>query len=641
LRSGALDGYLGASPPAPVPPSEPTSERRDDDPSIPDDRPAPEASADEATPDDASAVDDAADDAPATDDAAPTFAIDDDPSLRQHLRGRWGALPTGRRRLILALVGLGIVAWAIVTWWPERVVGPAPLSEREANARAEWAAILRQSPEPLGLRVAAGTLGPGDAQMPDDRYEDYYSHVHPDSTRFSVVVVSTDFAPDVAVRTPGGETVAASALLRTARRAEAAGLVGPGRFEITVTSRESDGEGSYEVLVVPETPVDSLYAGDEPRVDTLGGGVRLGGRFERPYGLVAQGGVPVVVRVVSAAFVPRVELLGPGGALDGASALVERRSQGDSLHGVLLRYLPGWDAPYRLIVSSETPGASGPYAIEVAPVQTRELRADGRGLTSTLGDASWLVGPRYVDYYRFTTRAGMRTTVTASSTELPPALRLWRAEGRGGGQRAIGEAPNDGGAFSAQIAVPPEPGEYLLEVTTGGRDTTAAIGGPYSVVVRSEPVAPPPPRTPREPSRPAPRSDTGATSRTFGVSASATGQSGGSSFQVSVTQVALSYPAGRTRIQLSVSVRSVDYTGNWAPWASFVSKGYVLDDQGRRYSAAAGESASPSGPAAEPGTVRRGTAVFYAAGTVTGQSRFRYVASLGEASVTLSIPVPA
>jgi hypothetical protein len=235
----------------------------------------------------------------------------------------------------------------------------------------------------------------------------------------------------------------------------------------------------------------------------------------------------------------------------------------------------------------------------------------------------------------------MRTTVTATSRDLPPALRLWRAEGRGGGQRAVGEAPNPGGAFSAQLAVPPEPGEYLLELTTGGRDTTTAIGGAYSVVVRSEPLAPPPPRAPRDAPDADPRPDTGATSRTFGVSASATGRSGGSTFQVSVTQVAISYPAGRTRVQLSVSVRSVDYTGNWAPWASFVSKGYLLDDQGRRYSPAAGESSSPSGPTAEPGTVRRGTAVFYAAGTVTGQSRIRYVASLGEASVTLSIPVPA
>ena len=92
-------------------------------------------------------------------------------------------------------------------------------------------------------------------------------------------------------------------------------------------------------------------------------------------------------------------------------------------------------------------------------------------------------------------------------------------------------------------------------------------------------------------------------------------------------------------MQVSVSVRSVDYTGEWAPWSRFASRSYLIDDDGRRYASSSGESVSPSGPRAEPGTVRRGTVVFYGKGTRTGQSRFQLVASIGASSVTVPLPV--
>ena len=553
-------------------------------------------------------------------------SLDDDPSLRAHLRERWTALPR-RARLGVAALAAGLVAWA--GWAVVQERAPAPAERRAAVARAEWAAIVRQSPDPLGAGLVAGTLGPGDAQAPDGRYTDFLVHTHTDSAGFSVVVTSADFAPDVTVRRPDGQTVAASDLLRTASRAEVSGLVGPGRFEITVTGLARRAEGDYEVSVVPATAIDSLYAGDEPRADTLGG-TRRAGRYERVYGVVADPEQPVVIRVVSPAFQPRVSLLGPSGEVVEGWRSIERRQSGDSLFGVLLRYVPGWTGPYRLYVSSERPGAGGPFAIEAQPLATRELRPDGRGVTAALGDASWLVGPRYVDYYRFTTRAGMRTTVRAQSREVPPALRLWRSDRQA--PRAVAEALNASGGEAVEIEQTLDPGEYILEVTTGGVDTTAALSGEYSVTVSTEALAPPPPR----PDADRPR----GTSRTFGTGVSRTGQSGGHQFEVGVTQVALSYPAGRTRVQLSVSVRSVDYTGNWAPWTSFVTKGYVVDDEGRRYAPSQSESASPSGPAAEPGTVRRGTVVFYAPGTLVGQARFVYVASIGENTVTLPIAVP-
>ncbi len=600
-----------------MPPSEPTPDLRADEPETP-------------------ATDDVADvgpePPPEPSPGDPGSSLDTDPSLRAYLRAQWAALPPTARRVGIALA-VALTAWAVWSAWSGRSGGPVPAARQEAQARAEWAAILRQSPEPLGDEVAVATLGPGDAQNPDGRYVDYLVHTRTDSATFSVVVTSADFEPDLSVRRPDGQTVASSNLLRTETRAEIGRLVGPGRFEIAVTTRTRRGEGTYEVSIVPTAAIDSLFVGDEPREDTLGAGARRAGRFERIYGVVGQADQPVVIRVVSPSFVPKLSLLGPSGEVVEGWRSIERRSSGDSLFGVLLRYIPGWDAPYRLLVSSERAGAGGPYVVEAQPIATHALRADGRGLTAALGDASWLVGPRYVDYYRFTARTGTRTTIRAASTELPPALRLWRLERSA--SRAAGEVLNASGANAVEIAQALDAGEYVLEVTTGGADTLAAIAGAYTVTVSAEALEPPEPR-PSAPGEASPR----GSSRTFSAGVSRTGASGGSTFEVGVTQVAVSYPAGRTRVQLSVSVRSVDYTGNWAPWTSFVSKGYVVDDEGRRYAPSQAESRSPSGPTAEPGTVRRGTVVFYAPGTLTSQARFVYVASIGENSVTLPISVP-
>ena len=554
--------------------------------------------------------------------------LDANPSLRAYLRAQGARIPSAWVRAGLAVLAIVLVAVLVREW---RGTDRSGDGEREASlARAEWAAIQRQTPSALGDGLVTGTLGPGDAERSDDRYADYFVHEHADSTAFSVVVTSAEFAPDLSVRLPSGQTIAASNLLRTQTRAEIEGLTGPGRFEVVVTSREARAEGAYEVLVVPAGPIDSVYVDDEAVIDTLGTGPRRAGRFERTYGIVAGPDDPVVVRVVSSAFVPRLHLLGPNGEVEGSWRTLERISSGDSLFGVVLRYLPGWEAPYRLLVTSEAAGATGPFALDVQSVPTRDLRAEDRGVTRRLGDESWLVGRRYVDYYRLRTRSGERSILRATSREIPPALRLWRLERST--RDEVAAALNPGGAGEAEIREELDAGEYILEVTTGGADTLATPGGEYALTFTSEPIEP----APRELSA----APTDAQSRVFGTEVRRSGESGGNTFEVGVTTVAVSYPAGRTRVQLSVSVRSIDYSGNWAPWTSFVGKGYVVDDMGKRYTPSQVESKSPSGSAAEPGTVRRGTVVFYAPGTITGQSRFVYVASIGENTVTLPIPVP-
>ena len=123
----------------------------------------------------------------------------------------------------------------------------APPDDTTAMQRAQWAAMMRRAPRPLSAGGVRDTLGPGDAQGPDDRYSDFYAYAATDSATFSVVVVSPDFAPDLAVRRPDGVTVAASTLLRTGQRAEVPDLRGPGRFEIIVTSRDPEATGGYEL----------------------------------------------------------------------------------------------------------------------------------------------------------------------------------------------------------------------------------------------------------------------------------------------------------------------------------------------------------------------------------------------------------
>ncbi|GAB5536032.1 MAG: hypothetical protein Rubg2KO_22810 [Rubricoccaceae bacterium] len=559
---------------------------------------------------------------------------DAEPSLREHLVGVWRSIPAPVRWSAIALVAVALAWMGIRQLGGETVeLSEEEINEEIARARIEWAAQARMSPVPLGDTLMAGSLEPGDAEPDVGRFIDFYVHETDDSTGFSIVVTAEAFAPDLSVRTPAGRTMASSALLRTQSRAEVEGLVGPGRFELAVTSLAPNASGAYEVSVVPNTRADSVYADASARLDTLGSGVLRADRYERAYGVVTSPDQPVVIRVVSEAFRPRLHLLGPNGEVGGSWRTIERRQSGDSLHAVLVRYLPGWEAPYRLLVTSEDPGETGPFALDVRTIQTRDLRADGRAIRATLGPDSWLEDNRYVDFYRFRAREGAKTVIRAQSNEVPPRLRVWKLERRE--RTEVASAENTGGASSATIEEEIPSGRYVLEVTSGGaeEDSTQLLGGEYTLSVKAEAVDPPPPSEVGE-------GPVGST-RVFAAAVARRGQSGGNTFEVGVSRVAMSTRGSRTRIQLDVSVRSIDYGGPWAPWRSFAAKGYVFDDRGGRYQPAPTESRSGSPVIAEPGDVRRGTVVFYADGVRENIGRLVYVASLGgESSLTLPITVP-
>ncbi|PAP76438.1 hypothetical protein [Rubrivirga marina] len=590
----------------------------------------PEADGPDASADDVDARETVAE---ANEHEAEAGAFEEEPSLRAHLAETWHSTPPLVRWGAVALAVL-VVGWLIVPRVIEATEGPTEEERQEqaARDRAMWAAMLRQSPTEVGADPVAGSLGPGDAERTDDRYADYYVH-QADSVGFSVLVTSDAFAPDVAVRLPDGTTVAASSLLQTDSRAEIDGLQGPGRFEIVVTSRRARATGAYELAVLPQHAADSVYVDGEARLDTLGGGPRRAGRFERIYGVSTDTDLPILVRVVSSAFRPRIELLGPNGRVRDDSWSLEQIARGDSLYGVVARYLPGWEAPYRLLVSSEGAGASGPFALEAISVPIRDLAVGEAGQRSVLGDESWLRDGRYLDTYRVRVPKGQRTTIRLESEAFAPAFRVWRVQRQS--RTDVTEAMNEAGAEAVEYEAELDEGEYYIEVTSGGEDPDevpeAPVGGEYgltALVERLEPLE-------EEPSTGEPPSG----SRVFATEVRRTGESGGDTFEVGVTNVAISYPGTRTRVQLSVTVRSIDYTGNWAPWESFARQSYLVDDRGRRYTVAVGESQSPSGPRAEPGTARRGTVVFYYPEAVGGLERVVLVASIGERTLTLPIPM--
>ena len=317
---------------------------------------------------------------------------------------------------------------------------------------------------------------------------------------------------------------------------------------------------------------------------------------------------------------------------------MERSSSGDSLHGVVLRYLPGWDAPYRLVVSSEERGATGPFALDALAITVRDLGAEGsqQGL---LGDQSWLDGGRYLDTYRFRARDGSETAVEVQSDAFAPALRVWRAERRS--RAEVAEVANPGGAASATYQAELDAGDYFLEVTSGGPDSLYTggrrPGGDYTVVLKSESLEPPaalarPPPTDRRPEREPDlrhRGPPDGPERREHVRGGRHQRRHLVPRQHPDSRSAQRHrPLGRLRRRLGAVVQL----------RQPVLRRRRPGPAATRPSVA--ESQSPSGLRAEPGTARRGTVVFYLPEVAPDLRRVVLVASIGERTVTLPIPVP-
>ncbi|MFN3597115.1 MAG: hypothetical protein ACK41D_07570 [Rubricoccaceae bacterium] len=523
--------------------------------------------------------------------------------------------------VLVALVLIGITG---------RVAETAAEPEGPPSAAAEqaaWVSALRGAPAPIRGGLADGLLEPGDAEV-GGRFVDFYTYEHADSSVFAVVVASAAFAPDVTVSTPDGRRLAASNLRRTGARAEVAQLRAPGRYTIDVTSVEAGASGAYVLRVGPLPPPAVLVEGDRPRLDTLHGTAAA----EQAYLIEAAPGVPVIVSVVSEAFAPRLHLLGPAGEI--VEGRTEERLSSDGLHGAVLRYRPVFEAPYTLLVSAGAPGTGGAYALEARAAEAPLLAENGRPTAGELGPKSWVTDGRYADTYRFRASAGTEIELDVQSGAFAPSVRLWRVAGAA--RTAVGaEAARRAGAVRLTRTLA-EGGDFLVEVTAAGEPDSKGVPpplvGPYTIALATR-RPDPPPTTPRA----------GETS-TFPVQVQRSARTReGRSFEVGVVEASVSHPGGRTRVQLTVTVRSVDYAGPWAPWRSFAEKAALRDNLGRSFAPAPAESRTASGILAEPGSVRRGTVVFYAEGGPADLRRLVFQPSLsadGQVTVTLPFDVP-
>jgi len=515
------------------------------------------------------------------------------------------------RRVRLVLLAVVLVAGAVAAVAAVRRGQPsdAELAMQATVEQTAWRNYLQYAPLRLEGGFATGTLTVGDGVSPDGLLEDYYAFEAADSSAFSVIVTAAAFAPDLVVTTPGGRRIAASTLWQTPHRAEVPGLRGPGRFVIAVTARAPGAGGAYELsagppplprLVEPEDAVDSTLG--------LGGSPLRAGRYEDHYAVLAPPGQSLLVAVRSRTFRPRLALLGPEGLVVEPWGSLARRDT-DTLHTAAIRYQPGWDAPYLLIVSSEEEGRRGEYTVEVEPVRILAIRTDGVGVSGTLGESGWYRDGRYGDTYRFEAAEGTAALIEVRSEAFEPEVVLRQGDrvvARRSGERAARiEADLDGGA-------------YELDVTSTDPDAA----GDYTVFVTVD--APEGPRT-----------------QTFSTEVRRVGTTTrGHSFEVTVRRVSVT-PAGDDRVQvrLRIEERSLDFLGEWDEWPRRAFRTRLTDDTGRAYYPV-DASGGQDGDAVEPGGVRRGEIVYEAPRAGPRPATLTLLYTIGvDGRVVVAVPV--
>ena len=286
-------------------------------------------------------------------------------------------------------------------------------------ARAQWAAMMRRAPQPLTRGGLRDTLGPGDAEGADGRFSDFYAFASP------------RHGPLLGRRRLGrlrARPRRPPPRRRHRRRVDAAadGLArrgaGPARARPLRDRRHlarPGATGVYE-LTAGATAARRLPLRRRRRARRHARPGRAPlrvGRYERIYGIVATSDAPVVVSVVSPDFVPRVRSSArrarsrPRRGPSSASPATASRACSCATSPAGTRPTASSSRPSRPARAAPSPSRRGR-----CPRAT--LAPDGRGLSATLGDDSWLAGYRYVDTYRFAIRDGMRTLVRVTSDEV-------------------------------------------------------------------------------------------------------------------------------------------------------------------------------------------------------------------------------
>ncbi|NNF57931.1 MAG: hypothetical protein HKN04_06785 [Rhodothermaceae bacterium] len=516
------------------------------------------------------------------------------------------------RLIVAALVVLVLGLGAAVT---VTVRGGAEASEEElvrlaASDQMAWRNYLRQDPAPLGAGLVTGALEATDALGPDDHLEDYYAFEATDDEPFSVVVTSAAFTPDLMVVTPDSQRMAASVLRATDHRAEVTGLAGAGRYFIAVTSRESGIEGPYELSAGAPRTLSRIGSNDSDE-SVLGVSEELRAeRYENIHALELPPGRPAIITVAASAFRPRLYLLGPEGQVkEPWGSLLRLDAEGE--HAAELRFEPGWDVPYTLLVSSEEPRARGSYTLKTEAIRTLTISTDGNPVSGELGKRSWFKNGRYVDTYRFEAFEGAYLIAEISAEGFAPKLAL-----------TLGDRPlveRTGGRAVRIEQQLDRSGTYALDVSSAEEGAT----GRYSLSVTMDT-----PEGPRYQSFTTDARRVGRTTR-------------GHRFEVTVTRVRIvSAGSGRAQVRLNVTERSLDFEGEWDTWQRRAPYTWLSDDTGRRYNIVEANGGEVDEDVTS-GEARRGGLIFEAEaeGRIPKVLRLHYPIGVDRRTV-VTVPIP-
>ncbi|MFN3596115.1 MAG: energy transducer TonB [Rubricoccaceae bacterium] len=270
------------------------------------------------------------------------------------------AAPPERRRPHTAVLLLGIaaaLALALVAFvWLNQ---PDPLPPEDDLLVVEEPGVPLTA-IPVQMGDLSGRLGPGSARLPDGRYADSYVFLTDEDGPFTFAVEAA-FDPELAVETPDGRRVLATAALAQPGQAIVSGVVGPGRYVLTVSGRRPEDGGAYTLRVgrmLLRIPVQ--VNGDEVTGVLGGAGMATrDGYFEVTLPFDAPAGRVLVAQVRAVRFSPRLRVRGPEGTFLPFDTL------GDDGDELVIAFETEVSGPHALVLTTATPGESGAFRLRL------------------------------------------------------------------------------------------------------------------------------------------------------------------------------------------------------------------------------------------------------------------------------------
>ena len=225
---------------------------------------------------------------------------------------------------------------------------------------------------------------------------------------------------------------------------------------LLIASRMGGPEPVEPVVVEQETPdAPAVFAIEEGVTEgslAEGDARGSGDRYEDRYAFAADSSGRVLTFVLASDdFRPDLVVVGPDGQR------YEAEASGEDGERVVVSNLRG-PGTFRLLVTSREPAGEGDYSIRVRQeTPIRQLAADGRPVTATLGERSERVDGFFRDTYEFPVEAEREYTLTLASAVFEPVPTLTGSRG------ARIQTQKEGNALTF---TPTEDGRYRLVVSS-------------------------------------------------------------------------------------------------------------------------------------------------------------------------------